>query len=160
MAAARRRAVVAAKLDVARHARDKRRGDAAWMRKHAAELEIELSEDEDEAEDDDDDGATRRKAGTVPTKRERELQAQLDALLAQPLGARLGTPNATGSRKFPTFRAPAAEGDAPARDAATGKKKRGAASAAAADATAGQDALAAVRAKQRSDAQRKRPRTG
>jgi hypothetical protein len=25
-------------------------GDAAWMRKHAAELEIELSEDEDEAE--------------------------------------------------------------------------------------------------------------
>ena len=154
MAAARRRAVVAAKLDVARHARDKRRGDAAWMRKHAAELEIELSEEEDEVEDDDDDGAAKRKAGTVPSKRERELQAQLDALLAQPLGARLGAPNATGSRRFPTFH-PAATEDAPAARDAGGKKKRGAASAAAAAATEGQDALAAVRAKQRMD---KRPR--
>jgi ATP-dependent RNA helicase DDX24/MAK5 len=161
MAAARRRAAVAAKLDATRHARDKRRGDDAWMRKHAAELEIELSDEEFDAGDDDGEGGGVAKRGAAPSKRERELQAQLDALLAQPLGARLGTPNATGSRRFPTFRPAAVEGDAqaPTRDPATGKKKRGAASAAAAAATEGQDALAAVRAKQRSDAQRKKPRS-
>lgn len=128
--AARRRSALAVKLDGLQHGREKLQGDAAWMARHAAEMDLELDV---EAEDPDEGKAT---AG--PTAREKELRGQLDALLAVPLAAKGLTRQASGgSRKFPTFAArPQAQ-------------LAGAQGAMAAAAAAGpQDALAALRAKQ------------
>ncbi len=158
MAAARRRAAVAAKLDGAKHSRDKRRGDAAWRRKHAAELDIELEEEEDVGRDaGGEDGAPRLGRGAdAPSERERDLQRQLDALLAVPLaGSRLGVTRATGSRRFPTFQREGAAAAAPVAQA-KGKQRSGAGVVAAA-ATEGMDALSAVHAKAKAlGAKRKR----
>jgi ATP-dependent RNA helicase DDX24/MAK5 len=161
MAAARRRAAVAVKLDGAKHSREKRKGDAAWRRKSAAELDLALDEDEEDAArgrtraEDEEEGRPGKGRGVeAPSARERDLQRQLDALLATPLaGARLGTAHATGSRRFPTFAPGAAAaqrvGGGGAAGGAAGSKRRGGggAGAVAAAATEGQDALSAVMAK-------------
>jgi hypothetical protein len=161
MAAARRRAAVAVKLDGAKHSREKRKGDAAWRRKSAAELDLALDEDEEDAargrsrgEEEEEGLPAKARRGEAPSARERDLQRQLDALLAVPLaGARLGTAHATGSRRFPTFAPGAAAaqrvgaGGAGSAGGGSGSKRRGGAGAIAAAATEGQDALSAVMAK-------------
>ena len=96
---ARKRVLLASKIDRLRHARAKAAADQSWMQRSAAELEIELEEPINRA--------SRRapeEAGQPEerAKREAELTAQLEALLAAPLdGRRLGGLHMR-SGKYPT----------------------------------------------------------
>ena len=122
LAAAARRALLAVKLDALVHAREKRAGDVAWARRHAAECDIALSDDDELAAGGDEPGDGERAGGKLaPSARERELRGRLDAMLAVPLvSAGKGGGAAGGSRKYPHFEtAPkeAARPDAPPKDA-------------------------------------------
>lgn len=123
--ASHRRCILARKLDALQHARRKAQGDSAWRKRNAEELGLELSDDDGDADD-------ANEPGDGQTASEKELRTQLADLLAVPLGG-LSRAAQGGTRKFPTFTAPAAQrssgkvSTAPGTDMATVLKAKRAA---------------------------------
>ena len=95
---ASRRLAVARKIDRLAHAKKKTKADKEWRRTNAEELGIILSESE--SDDDLQEYHEAQSAKNEAAKNERKFRAELDRMLAKPLGSHRHS--LIGSAKFPT----------------------------------------------------------
>ena len=95
---ASRRLAVTRKIDRLAHAKQKAKADKEWRQTNAEELGIILSESE--SDEDLQEYHQERSAKRLAAADERTLRAELDRMLAKPLGAHRHS--LIGSAKFPT----------------------------------------------------------
>jgi ATP-dependent RNA helicase DDX24/MAK5 len=98
LAEASRRLAVTRKIDRLAHAKQKAKADKEWRQTNAEELGIILSESE--SDDDLQEYHEEQSAKSLAAADERKLRAELDRMLAKPLGAHRHS--LIGSAKFPT----------------------------------------------------------